>query len=93
LSGFKILALIALIFELLLAIPVVGGTIVIGTAYIALAVTLIVHIAALVFAPKGNKFAPVFGIVTSLLAWIPFLGWVLHVIAFVLYVVALIKKN
>jgi hypothetical protein len=93
LSGFKILALIALVFELLLAIPVVGGSIVIGTAYIALVVTLIVHIVALVLAPKGNKFAPIFGIITSVLAWIPFLGWVLHVVALVLYIVAIVKKD
>jgi hypothetical protein len=91
-SGFKILALIALVFELLLAIPVLGGSIVIGTAYIILGVTLIIHIVALVLAPKGFKFAPVFGIITSLLAWVPFLGWVLHVVAFVLYIVAIVKK-
>jgi hypothetical protein len=94
-TGFRIIGLIALILELLLAIPVLGGTIVIGTAYIILGVTLILHIVALVVAANTGavKYPGIIGIITSVLAWIPFLGWVLHVVTFILYLIAVIKPE
>lgn len=81
------LKVVALIIEILLAIPILGGTIVIGSAYTALAVEGIIHIIVLILAFKASssKLSSILGIVTACLAAIPFLGWILHVITAVIY--------
>ncbi len=68
--------------ELFLAIPIIGGSIVISTWYIALIIMLGIHIASLVIAinAQTSKVGNIFGIVTSCLAWIPFVGWLLHLV-------------
>jgi hypothetical protein len=77
------LKLAAAILETIMAIPVLGGAIVIGMLYTPLFIALIVHIAALIFSKQENKsiLGPIFGIITSLIAWIPFVGFVMHIIA------------
>lgn len=85
-----ILALLATVFEGVLAIPVIGGSIVIGTYYGALGVMFLLHAAVLVLRildKKGESLvAPGFGMVASVLAVIPFLGFMLHVVTFILYI-------
>ncbi|MEI3607603.1 hypothetical protein SPD48_18125 [Pseudogracilibacillus sp. SE30717A] len=68
--------------ELFLAIPIVGGSIVISTGYIALIIMLGIHITSLVIAinAQTSKVGNIFGIVTSCLAWIPLVGWILHLV-------------
>lgn len=92
-----ILALLATVFEGVLAIPVIGGTIVIGTYYGALGVMFLLHAAVLVLRildKKGDSLvAPGFGMVASVLAVVPFLGFVLHVITFILYIVDFAQKK
>lgn len=80
--------------ELILAIPLVGGLIVLGTWYTVLGVMLILHIITLVLSSRNREpvYGSVLGIVTSLLAWIPILGWVLHLITAILLMVAASKK-
>lgn len=92
-----VLALLATVFEGVLAIPVIGGSIVIGTYYGALGVMFLLHAAVLVLRildKKGDSLvAPGFGMVASVLAVVPFLGFVLHVVTFILYIVDFAQKK
>lgn len=83
------------ILELILAVPLLGGTIVVGSAYIALGVMLVLHILTLVFAAKEEeaKAGSILGIVTSCLAWVPFLGWVLHLVTAIILLIDAAKKR
>lgn len=76
----RIMLLVAAVCELLLAIPLLGGSIVIATGYGVLGFMFLLHLVALVLAARDRVpfYGPIFGIVTSALAWIPFLGWALH---------------
>ncbi len=69
-------------YELILAIPFLGGLIVLSSGWQALAISLVVHIIVLGIAiGSQTSIAPsIFGIITALLAWIPVLGWLLHTI-------------
>lgn len=72
--------------EALLGIPVLGGTIIIALAYIPLVVMLIIHIATLVVCVREDKSktGSILGIITNVLAWIPFLGMAMHIITAVI---------
>ncbi|OWA35449.1 hypothetical protein B9G55_12465 [Saccharibacillus sp. O16] len=79
----RVLLLVAGICELLLAIPILGGTVVLATGYGALGFMFLLHIVTLVFVIRDRvpMYGPILGIVTSALAWIPFLGWALHLVS------------
>lgn len=81
--------------EALLAIPLLGGSIVIGLAYIPLAIMLILHIVTLILTQQqgGAKVGSILGIVTSCVAWIPFVGWVMHVLSAVFLMVDAAKPD
>jgi hypothetical protein len=73
-------------FEIALGIPILGGTIIISTLYIPLVIALGLHITALVFSKQEDRpiTGNVVGIVTSLIAWIPILGMIMHIITGIL---------
>ncbi|CAM3865264.1 hypothetical protein [Alkalicoccus chagannorensis] len=77
-------------YEALLALPFIGGSIVVFSGYSALGIALTLHIVTLLIALtfRTGKLPSVFGIVTSLLAWIPVVGWFLHAIAAVLLLIS-----
>ncbi len=81
-------------FEILLAIPILGAAIVIGSWYTVLGLTFILHAVTLVLSAKNKEpfYGSVLGIVTSALAWIPFLGWILHLITGILLMVTAAQK-
>lgn len=81
--------------ELVLAIPLIGGTIVMGFYYVPLVVMLALHIVTLVVSSKENtsKAASILGVITSCVAWIPIVGWVMHLITAILLMVAAAKKE
>jgi predicted branched-subunit amino acid permease len=81
--------------EVFLGIPVLGGLIIIGTFYTPLVVMLILHIITLVLSAKNNelKYGSILGIVTSLVAWIPIVGMILHIITGILLMVTAAKKE
>lgn len=81
-------------FEIFLGIPVIGGLFIIGTWYIPLFVMLVLHIITLVLSSSNRepKYGSVLGIVTSLVAWIPFVGMILHIITGILLMVTAAKK-
>ncbi|HWK23334.1 MAG TPA: hypothetical protein VNS08_09935 [Ureibacillus sp.] len=76
--------------EALLGIPFLGGTIIIALVYVPLGVMLIVHIATLIICIREDKSkaGSILGIVTNVLAWIPFLGMVMHIITAVILLVS-----
>lgn len=68
--------------EALLGVPIVGASIVIGGLYVPLAIMLALHIVTLIFSRKdgGKIIGSILGIITSVIAWIPFVGMVMHII-------------
>lgn len=68
--------------EAFLGIPIIGGLTVIGFGYLPLLIMLILHVVTLVFSVREfeNKHGSILGIVTSVIAWIPFVGMVMHII-------------
>ncbi|MFK4303837.1 hypothetical protein ABH892_003965 [Paenibacillus sp. RC254] len=66
--------------ELFLAIPVLGGFIVLNSAYTVLFFMMIFHIVTLVLSVVNKEayYGSILGIVTSVVGWIPFVGWLMH---------------
>lgn len=74
--------------EAFLGIPIYGGLFVITMGWTPLVAMLVLHTINLCFSikEKQNKYPSIMGIITSLLAYIPFLGMMLHIItAFLLF--------
>ncbi|MBP3950177.1 hypothetical protein [Bacillus suaedae] len=68
--------------EAVLGIPIVGAAIVIGNGWMPLGIMLILHIITL-FVTKGvggRTRGSILGIITSCLAWIPFVGMIMHTV-------------
>ncbi|WP_033541860.1 hypothetical protein [Planococcus sp. CAU13] len=80
---------ISAIAEAFLAIPFLGGSLVISTGYSVLGFMFVLHAITLFFCFReySPKSGPILGIITSLLAWIPLIGWALHLLsAIVLFI-------
>lgn len=78
----KILKWVSGGLEALLGIPILGGIIVVSFLWIPLAVMLALHIVTLVLTKNsgGSSTGSILGIVTSCIAWIPFVGMVMHIL-------------
>jgi hypothetical protein len=81
--------------EALLAIPILGGTIILGLYWLPLAFMFILHLVTLILClqSKTSNYGSVVGIIASVLGWIPVLGWALHVASAVALLVSLLKKE
>lgn len=68
--------------EAVLGIPILGATIVLGFAWVPLGIMAILHIVTLIFAINEgeNRHGSILGIITSFVAWIPFVGMVMHIV-------------
>nr|WP_106783101.1 hypothetical protein [Lysinibacillus timonensis] len=78
-------------FEAILAIPLFGGLMVLMSSWQLLTIALVLHIITFAIAISNRtSVAPsILGIVTSLIAFIPIIGWFMHVItAICLYISA-----
>ncbi|MBK3496072.1 hypothetical protein JFL43_14615 [Viridibacillus sp. YIM B01967] len=86
---FFIPSTIAFLYELLLAIPILGGAIMVGSGYSALVTALIIHaiVFALRFVTGHSKVVPIMSILLTLLTWIPLIGWAIHVLIAVAYLI------
>lgn len=89
------LLLVTAIIEAILGFPVLGGTLVILSGYTVLFAVLVLHIVTLILCSQHNKpvVGSILGIVTSVLAWIPILGMVLHLMSAVFLFIAVSKKD
>lgn len=94
-SSSRILRWVTGSLEILLGIPVLGALIVVGSWYSALAVMLILHIVTLVLSAQNNepKYGSILGIVTSVVAWIPLVGWVMHVLTGIFLMVSAAQSS
>lgn len=94
-SNVKTLLLITGIFEIIIGVPVLGGLIVINMLYVPLVVMLALHIVTLVLASQHNadKHGSILGIVTSVIAIIPVVGMIMHLITGVLLLVSASKSD
>ncbi|CAG7650184.1 hypothetical protein ACFQI7_28865 [Paenibacillus allorhizosphaerae] len=94
-TGSRVLKWITGAFEVFLAIPVVGAAVVLGSAYTALGVMFILHVITLILSAKNKEpfYGSILGIITSVLAWIPLLGWILHLITGILLMVTAAQKS
>ena len=70
------------IFEALLGIPFLGGAYILANAWTPLFVMLILHIITLIITNRdnGSIIGSVFGIITSIIGWIPFVGMIMHLL-------------
>ncbi|PEJ57375.1 hypothetical protein CN692_13255 [Bacillus sp. AFS002410] len=86
---------LTLVCECILAIPLIGGLVVISSHYSALLIMLVLHIIAIV--ASGNRglklIGSKFGIITCLLGWIPFLGMILHMLTAIILLVTNLQDN
>ncbi|QFT90728.1 hypothetical protein FIU87_18960 [Bacillus sp. THAF10] len=69
--------------EAILGVPVLGAAIVLSLLWIPLAIMLVLHIITLVLTKKdgGSTTGSILGIVTSCIAWIPFVGMIMHILS------------
>ncbi|MBM7567224.1 putative membrane protein [Paenibacillus sacheonensis] len=83
------------VFELILAIPILGGLIVVGSSYGVLGIMLLLHILTLVMSAmsKEAKYGSILGIITSVLGWIPFVGWFFHLVSAILLMVSAAQRG
>ncbi len=74
--------------EAFLAIPFLGGSLVISTGYSVLGVMFVFHLITLFFCFReySPKSGSILGIITSLLAWIPLIGWAMHLLTAVVLI-------
>ena len=91
----KLLKWVTGALEALLGIPLLGGTIVVSLLWLPLLFMLVLHIVTLVLAKKVNMSANgnVLGIVTSCLAWIPFVGMILHILSAIFIMMDAARKE
>ncbi|MCM3088771.1 hypothetical protein M3557_12690 [Bhargavaea ginsengi] len=74
--------------EAFLAIPFLGGLYILGSGYSLLGVMFLLHAITLILAVRdfSAKSGSIVGLVTSAIAWIPFLGWFMHAVSAVLLI-------
>lgn len=78
----RIMRWITGILEALLGIPILGGVYVLSQAWTPLIVMLFLHIITWVLThrDRGITAGSILGVITSLIAWIPFVGMIMHIL-------------
>ena len=78
----KEIKIIAAVIEVVFAIPILGGSIIMGFLYFPLIVALALHILNFLLCKKeGSKtLGSGLGVFTSIIGIIPVLGWTMHLI-------------
>jgi hypothetical protein len=94
-SPAKILKWVTGGLEALLGVPILGATIVISMLWTPLAVMFVLHIITLILAKKEGipGAGSIIGIITSCVAWIPFVGMAMHIITAIILLIEAAKSN
>ncbi|MDF2841162.1 MAG: hypothetical protein K0Q99_1934 [Clostridia bacterium] len=81
--------------EAFLGIPFIGGAMVISFLYLPVMVMLLLHIITLVYCNQEKlDTAPcTLGIITSCIAWIPFVGMIMHLLTAAFLLVSASKEH
>jgi hypothetical protein len=76
-------------YEAFLALPFIGGAFVVAHAWAPLGVAFLLHAIAVIILlrERGPVIGNAVGIVTSVVALIPFVGWIMHAITAVILLV------
>jgi hypothetical protein len=76
-------------YEAFLALPFIGGAFVVANAWVPLGVAFLLHAIAVVILlrERGPVVGNVVGVVTSVVALIPFVGWIMHAITAIILLV------
>ncbi|WP_255570530.1 hypothetical protein [Cohnella sp. CFH 77786] len=83
----KLLKWIAFGYEGVLAIPFLGGAIIVANGWTPLLLEGILHLAALILLLVNRRMViagNLVGLAGALLGWIPLFGWILHTVAAVI---------
>jgi hypothetical protein len=69
-------------YEAFLALPFIGGAFVVANGWLPLGVAFLLHAVAVIILlrERGPFIGNIVGIVTSVVAIIPFVGWIMHAI-------------
>lgn len=97
-NNINVFKIITLVLEGILAIPILGGLVVLVTLWVALLVAFVFHLVILILNNQNKKKIKtngnIIGLIASVLGWIPFLGWGLHFVsAIVLAIEVFSSKN
>lgn len=70
------------LIELFFAIPILGGAIILANSWIPLILLVILHAMGTYYANENGKrkIGHILGIVGNIIAFIPVIGWLVHVI-------------
>lgn len=81
--------------EAILAIPIIGAAIVFASSWSVLVLMLVLHIATLILSKKddGDTYPSILGIVTSCIAWIPFVGIAMHTVTAIILMINAAKRD
>lgn len=81
-SGSRIMRLVTGGFEAFLGIPFIGAIFIISQGWFPLVIMFVLHLVTLIMSKNNNSptVGSVLGIITSLIAWIPFVGITMHII-------------
>lgn len=76
-------------YEAFLALPFIGGAFVVANAWVPLGVAFLLHAVAVIILlrERGPVIGNAVGIVTSVVALIPFVGWIMHAITAVILLI------
>lgn len=90
-EGEKALKIVTGILELILAIPVFGIVIIYGFLFLPAAVMFVLHLVTLVITIKNKNdfYGSIVGFIAVFLSWIPFIGWLFHLLAGILILITL----
>lgn len=94
-SNARILKLISGIGEAILAIPVLGGIIILSFSWMPLVLMLVLHIITAVVCSneRASKIPSFLGIVTSAIGWIPIVGWFMHLVSAIVLLIAASRNS
>ncbi|MBW7457564.1 hypothetical protein ACFOLF_11390 [Paenibacillus sepulcri] len=86
----RVLRFISAILEACLGIPIIGGIFVISMSYSPLIFMFVLHLVTLFFCfrERSGKIGSIVGIVTSLIAWIPIVGMIMHIISAIILLIS-----
>ena len=76
-------------FELLLAVPFLGASIVFGSGWTVLGLLIFLHIVGIVLSipTKQRKAGHIFGVIANIIAVVPFVGMIVHAVTGVILLI------
>ena len=84
------------IFEAFLGIPILGGIFIVLLWWTPLLIMFFLHVVTLIFTIKekdGFTIGSIIGMITSCIAWIPFLGMIMHILTAVCLITTAVYSN